>query len=360
MISINISDILKANLVLYDENEMVRRIARHYQVWQLMYENHSWASGILESYSSVLLPEAVSLSDCHAFIDQIMSIFLKNPFLSGFLEKASCESFPVLEYRMLTEGRDVIPDVLAFAMALERLTHICYQDACFYNECFRIIRKTRKVKRSWGSMPFFYRIKACSVEPVVYYCIRSHQRSPEKLGKASGSRALQVNILEAAMSDLLMGMKSNAYAGWVLAVHKAGKQRINHATGAGPNFWDCNRKAIGIRPPLPKLWADLYQVWNMAFISKMNDFPYIISKLLIPQVADYSNHPETYMYNRLIALYLYLNYFAFDTADPERKQLIRMQWNDKHLTRFWGKISRECAITYILSVKQAKQNFSVK
>lgn len=350
----SLAGIVKANLMFSGEQEMIERMARHFQVWQLMQDDRAWVSPILESYGSRLLPRSVSLSDCHDFIDRMMELFLRNPFLAGFLEKVSGKTFPVLSERMKTEGREIIPEALAFAMALERLTRACYQDALFFEACFLTIRQARKIQKSWHTMPFFYRIKSGSIEPVAYFLIRAHQRPPEKLGKASGSRALQINILEATFSDWLMALHDNAMTGWALAVHKAGKHRIDPATGAGPNFWEESRKAIGIRPPLPRKWADLYQSWNMAFVSKMYDFPYIITKLLIPQVADYSGHPETYMYNRVIALYLYMSYFSFDTADPERRRLIRMRWNDDHLTRFWGKFNRDCAREYVLSVRQAK------
>ncbi len=350
----NLTGIVKANLMFSGEQEMVERMAGHYQVWQLMQDDLTWVSPILESYGSVLLPRSVSLSDCHSFIDRMMDLFLCNPFLARFLEKASEKTFPVLNERMKTEGQEIITDALAFAMALERLTSACYQDARFFKECFLTIRQARKRQKSWRSMPFFYRIKARSIEPVVWSLIGAHRRPPEKLEKDSGSRLLQINILEAVFSDWLMALHDNAMTGWVLAVHKAGKHRMDPATGAGPNFWGENRKAIGIRPPLPRKWADLYQSWNMAFVSKMYDFPYIVTKLLIPQVADYTGHPETFMYNRVIALFLYMSYFAFDTADPERRRLIRMRWNDEQLTRLWGKINRNCAKEYALSVRLSK------
>ncbi|NCA77024.1 MAG: hypothetical protein EOM90_11890 [Alphaproteobacteria bacterium] len=350
----SLAGIVKANLMFSGEQEMIERMARHFQVWQLMQDDRAWVSPILESYGSRLLPRSVSLSDCHDFIDRMMELFLRNPFLAGFLEKVSGKTFPVLSERMKTEGQEIITDALAFAMALEKLTCSCYQDDRFFEECIRILREKTKKQKSRNAMPLFYQIKARSLEPVVRLMIGAHRRPTEKLGKSTGSRALQINILEATFSDLLMGLRDNAMTGWVLAIHKAGKHRIDPATDAGPNFWDENRKAIGVRPPLPRKWADLYQTWNMAFVSKMYDFPYIIAKLLIPQVADYQDHPETYMYNRVIALNLYMSYFSFDTADPERRRLIRMRWDDEQLTRLWGKINRDCAREYVLSIRQAK------
>lgn len=352
----NITGIVTNKLTWSGDQEMVDRMANHYRVWQLLRDNRTWASPLVESYAFTLLPESVSLSDCHAFINRMMDLFLRNPFLVRFLDKASGKAFPVLRHRLQTEGCEVITDALAFAMALERLTRACYQDALFFEECIRILRERSKKQKSWNAIPLFYQIKAISLEPVIRSMIGAHKRPPEKLGKSSGSRALQINILEATFSDWLMGLNDNAMTGWVLAIHKAGKHRVDPATGAGPNFWEESRKAFGIRPPLPEKWVDLYQAWNMAFVSKMYDFPYIIAKLLIPQVADYSGHPETYMYNRVIALYLYMSYFSFDTADPERRRLIRMRWDDEQLTRLWGKINRDCGREYVLSVRQAKRS----
>ncbi len=197
----------------------------------------------------------------------MMEFFLQNPYFVRFLGESSGKPFPVIRDRLQTEGQEVITDALAFAMALERLTRCCHQDPLFFKECFGILRETNKRKKAWSAMPLFYQIKARSIEPAVFYNIRAHFRPPEKLGKSYSSRTLQINILEATVSDLLMGLNDNAFAGCVSAIHKTGSHRIDAATGAGPNFWDENRKAFGLRPPLPKIWADLYQTWNMAFVS---------------------------------------------------------------------------------------------
>jgi len=62
-----------------------------------------------------------------------------------------------------------------------------------------------------------------------------------------------------------------------------------------------------LRFALPRRWADLYTTWNLAFVSHYGDFPYLMTKLLIPQVNGYQDSPEEYIYNRLLALYCQLH-----------------------------------------------------
>ena len=69
-------------------------------------------------------------------------------------------------------------------------------------------------------------------------------------------------------------------------------------TGAGPTRFSEDGQRIEFRPPLPRQWADLYQTWNMAFISKYPDFPFFMAKLLIPSVSGYQGRPENYLYPR--------------------------------------------------------------
>ena len=193
-------------------------------------------------------------------------------------------------------------------------------------------------------MPLFHKIKLLSIVPVIKGYIADHRdistgKCKRNIDDGLGPLALQLNILEATASDLLIKNNDNAKTGWILAMNKAGG-KPDPATGAGPTVWSDDKKAVCLCMPLPKKWADLYQTWNMAFVSKMSDYPYILPKLLIPQVADYKNNPTKYLYNRSIALYLYLNYSCFDYLEKKKKNIPVINWRDETLTKIWSECNR--------------------
>jgi hypothetical protein len=329
-----------------DATEIPRRMADHYRTLHLLQPDGRWVYPLPEDHEKQLLPVAVTESDCHEFIRNMLDCSLQNPFFEKFLEQAVTRRFPVLEHRLHTEGNTVLPDALAFAMVLERLTRRCYDDFRFLEECRTVIGQALHHTGAFKRSPLFYRIKLRSIDPVVYFLIRAHKRPPEKLGNGSGSRWLQVNILEAVFSDMLMGLSDNARAGWILARHKAGRRNEDPRTGAGSNYWSADRKAICLRHPFHKSWVDLYQIWNMAFVSKMDDLPYVITKLLIPGVSAYAGHPGAYMYSRIIALYLYMAFFCLDRNRRLNLNIPLLQWYDPSLTRFWGACAGEAATEY--------------
>jgi len=340
---------------LTGDHELVEQMARHYQTLHLLGPDGTWASPRLDNHAPVLLPFSITRDEGITFLRRMLDLALQNPFLADFLNQVETAHFPALEERFCCDGQVIIPDVLAFAMALERLASVCANDYHMLEECRNLFRKAWKETGALRSLPFFYQIKFRSVDPVVYYMINAHKRPPELLWSNSGSRMLQLNILEATFSDLKMGLWGNADAGWALAVHKCGKRRINPLTGAGSNFWSSDGKTICFRHPFQKTWVDLYQSWNMAFVAKMYDFPYIITKLLIPRVAGYAQQPEAYMCPRVIALYFYLNWLTFDNANRKNIATPLVRWDDLKLVRFWGALNRDYARVYRKMCKAASR-----
>ena len=76
----------------------------------------------------------------------------------------------------------------------------------------------------------------------------------------------------------------------------------------------------------------------MAFISNYPDFPFFMTKLLIPTVSGYHDHPEGFLYPRITALYAHLNFVNGGT--------IKMDWTSSDLTRFWGQANKHSADNY--------------
>lgn len=333
-------------LTPYDATEMARRMAGHYRTLHLLDSGSQWASPLLECRSKELLPGYVTMTECEGFLKQMMELSLRNPFFASFLDRAATMRFPILEEKFRTEGATVIPDAMAFAMALDRLTHVCCDDFRILEVCQNITTTAMRNTGAFRMTPFFYRIKMCTVASSVTFVILVQRKPHEKLKHNLGSRWLRLNILEAVFSDLLMGYFDNAKAGMVLASQKTGQKRPDPRTGAAPCYWSSDGKTICLGQPFVKTWDDLYQIWNMAFLSKMDDLPFIISKLLIPEVSGYADHPGSYMHKRLIALYLYMVWLFLNRLHRLTHHLPLMSWYDPDLTRFWGKCAMEAARKY--------------
>ena len=333
---------------------LAERMAAHYRKWRLLLPDGSWSSPLLAQIGPELLPPAVSADDALAFLRRALDVLLINPCFSEFLEQALARPFPLLENAARAEGSRVLPDALALAMALDRLTSSCRRDFRVWAECRRLLRRALRQSGALRKASLFLRVKAASVDPVAYFCIRAHLRPPQALGRSSGSRMLQANILEAVIVDLFEGFRDNARAGWILALHKTGRPSPNPATGAGPNSWSPDAQAICLRPPFPREWANLYQIWNMAFVSQMPEFPYVASTLMAPAVADYAATPEAFMYSRVAALHLFLAWLLLDRAESPDARPRRLPWNDPGLTRLWGACALDAALRYRDLVRNAR------
>ena len=156
-----------------------------------------------------------------------------------------------------------------------------------------------------SSIPLFNLAKTFSVQPVVddiVSCLRSGQVPP-----TFGRVMLPVNILEAKLLDFLEGNFANVGVALILAKQKPQKEE-NHCSGAGPTLLSVDGQAIQFNLALPLKWADLYQTWNMAFVTNYNSWPYFLTKLLIPSVSGYQANPSEYLYNRVLALITHINW----------------------------------------------------
>ena len=338
--------------------DLAERMAAHFRKWRLLRPDGSWASPLLAQLGPELLPASVPPDDARAFLRRALDLLLLNPFFADFLEQALACRFPLLENTTRTEGARVLPDALALALALDRLTRACRRDFRVWAECRLLLNRVLHQSGALRKASLFLRVKAVSVDPVAYFCIRAHQRPPHALGRSSGSRILQMNILEAVFVDLCEGFRDNAHAGWILARHKPGRRSPDPASGAGPNAWSPDEQAICLRPPFPKEWADLYQIWNMAFVSQMPEFPYVATPLMVPAVADYATAPDAYMYSRVIALHLFLAWLIFDRAESPNHRPRRQPWNDPSLSRLWGACARQSALRYRVLVRNARMGRS--
>jgi len=353
MLTRTIASQIKAALNGFDMQRMHDQMRTHYKTFQLLNDIGKWTIPALQKISSELLPGHLDENAAKNFVDQMAALAEKNPYLIDFLEKVKNEKFESLHKKISIEGPETFPDLLAFAMVLERLTLALYNDPGLALDCIEYFRKKRLHPGAFRYRSFFHKLKLNSIERPFHK--KTLQRAQTGTVPPDSFRwSLPVNIFEACVTDLLNGNKNNSRASWPLIVNRPGNRKDDPKTGAGPSRWSEDKKAVSLHMPLPKEWADLYQTWNMAFVIQFPFYLYILPKLFIPQVANYQEKPSEYIHNRVLALYLTLNYYGFRTAISQKNNMSEPDWTDKKLTELWGRSNLESAVKYKKAVFESR------
>jgi len=340
--------IVKTCMEGFDEHMMYAQMCKHYQILQLIDEDGVWASPELQQLAEVLLPKDITEERSGQFIDEMSRAAEQNLYLMRFLERAKEATFERLAEQVRLEGKQVIPDLVALSFVFDKLTRAMYDHPAVIRECVRIFEHSKTRIR----LTLFHRLKLAMVGgPVKRIFLKSH-RTGIVSGRA-GSWMLPLNILAATVGDYVTGYRNNVKAGWTLTRNRPGMRAGSTLAGAGPSSLSEDRKAIRLAMPKPKEWADLYQTWNMAFVSQIGDFVYLLPKLCIPQVANYRDKPTEYIYNRVLTLYIYLHYSKFAKIRKTQINEPYIQWNDRQLTELWGQVNAECAASYEAELKAA-------
>jgi hypothetical protein len=198
-------------------------------------------------------------------------------------------------------------------------------------------------------------IKLHSIElPVILFLKAKRKgRIPANFGKF----ILSFNIFEAMLVDLMKGFWDNARATLPLIIFNPNYQGLHilpHQKGI-PSHFSGDGKAVNLCSPYPLEWADLYQVWNMAFVAQFDEAPYLLIKLLIPSVSSYRNRPTEYMHTRITALHLAMNFI--DNAKFSQMisiDLNQLESSSPKFIKLWGEVNRKCARHYSTLVRNRK------
>lgn len=332
-----IADVVKQSIRGIKPEQMYNLMLEKYKTLRLIDNNNKWISPEFEKISSTLLPKNLTEEKCDKFIDVMASFAEKNPYLTSFLNSVEHNHYDRLSEKVQKEGKEVFPKILAYTFALELLTKNLTKNPKLLEESYNHFRATRKKEDTFKHLPFFHKIKLLSIETPIKYYLDYEKTLKPKGSPLLSQLTLSANILEATISDFFERHYSNAKTGWILATNAPPSKKYPDERVAGKT----NSKI-----PMPKEWEDLYQTWNMAFVSKFQDYPYIIPKLLIPQVANYQENPNKYLFNRSVALYLYLNFTSFDYSDKLLKNEKPINWYDEKLSEDWGKSNSKMAKIY--------------
>lgn len=325
---------LKDSVANLSDESLQGLMVQHFQTMRLMDEAGVWTAPELAYISEDLLPSDVSIADANALIDQMAFHATENPYMVDFFEAVENESFPFLADKLATE-QHILPAVVAYAMLQENLTKALYNDWTLMQVLKDLWVVAREEAGIYDNMDAFAKAKLTTVELPISKYIEFHSTGevPANFSEA----LLPINILEATLVDTRNGFLDNAFTGAVLMVNNPGEL---------PARFSDDGKAILITAPKPKEWADLYAVWNMAFVSHFEYFPFVMVKLMIPQVNNINAEPEAYMYNRALALYSHLHFSYMGQADQLKAGIEPMQWHDRSFTEAFGKVNKESAKHY--------------
>jgi hypothetical protein len=325
----------------------------HYQTLGLMDGDGQWVSPELALISHQLLPSSVSLADVHAFLHKIGINLAKNQYFVRFANSLGSVRLTVLPEKIRQDRNKVIPDVVCYAMMLENLSAACANDYRIFQECFRLLSGALGREQYFRNLTFFTKLKLLSVETPLRARFACHEKG--RVPPTSGRLSISINILEATCADWIQGNAGNASAGLVLARNHCGLKLTDPRTGAGPTVFSRDGRTIERAYPFPLEWASLYQTWNMCFCARFRQFPYFVSKLLIPSVSGYFDRPKEYIHHRVIALYFTLIFVARHLMLADKLGKPALDWHDRELMSYWGNINAECAREYSRLVANARK-----
>ena len=326
---------LKGSISHLDNTTLRYAVISHYQTMRLMDANGQWVAPELAEISEQLLPSDLSIDNAIDLLDQMRIHVNENPYMMDFFEAAEERQFKTLFDKVEAEGHYTLPAVVAYAVLQEQLTQAMYNDYQLIDVLMNIWVPTRQSLGIEASLSTFHKLKLMSVEKPMTDYIQFHSSGlvPADYGKLD----LPLNIFEATAEDLSADRRNNAIAGAILGFHLPGVE---------PARFSDDGKAVLLFMPQAKAWADLYTIWNMAFVSHFEYFPFVMVKLMIPQVNNIADLPEAYIYNRSLALYSHLHFSFFSQFDQLVSGQTPMNWYDEKLTKLFGRISKRSARHY--------------
>jgi hypothetical protein len=315
-----------------DEGELRANFRAHQRRLRLDRPRSSLAAGSEDAGCRALsdcLARAPDRAEFRALIRDAHAALATNPYLHAYLDALAGHEAPRFRRRVALEGRRVLADVLAYALVLERLTRTLAADPRALRALIHHFDAARAELAWRRHVPIFLALKFRSVEHPLRRLLERVERG--EVEADFGNWTLAINIAEASAFDLLAGRRGNAAVGRLLARSSAGRASF-----------DAEQGIVTWSRPAAKAWSDLYTVWDIEFIvGAYANFPYVLAKLLIPAVADYAEAPERFIYDRILALYLQVNWGIFLRC--ERRGSLNLDWPHAELVGPGARSNRACA-----------------
>lgn len=344
----SISQRIQETIVNYDSADFRENVRDHLKRLRILDKSGQWTFNDHEYLKNSLYPDHIDMKKVEDLIENMAKIAQGHPYLVDTVYELSMneEISDHFENKIAGEMNEFLPDVIAYAFVSQHLTEAMRNDMSLLEALRnRWVEERAKIDVN-ANMGWFDHAKLWSIEYMVDSFIKYHKEG--NLPKTAMKYIIPVNILEAGAFDFFAGDKENANTAWTLATHPP------HYKGK-PMYettWSEDGNAVKMKMPNSLLWAQLYLNWNMKFCTNFGVFPYVWVKLLIPQVNDFENSPDEYLYNRALALYLHLHIAYIGQADgvEEGKTDFPFDWENKELSKVWGQLNSKYAQHYLDSV----------
>ena len=156
--------------------------------------------------------------------------------------------------------------------------------------------------------------------------------------------SLIVNIIEAMLTERRAGFKANARTAFALGVNPFDKCSVakepDHSRFI---FYEFNSD-----------WTDLYESWNLAFVTGNEENLHLIyPKLFIPSVMCAPHN--RYLFNRVLSLWATANFVIFAKAQKPKRPLYDLA-GKRDMAVPWGVMNAEYATAYVKEYNHANLN----
>ncbi len=190
-------------------------------------------------------------------------------------------------------------------------------------------KNVRRLREITGSV--FEVAKIVTMDWVFAQYAEIRERGIEDLPKRQLS--LGVNIVEALLTENGNGFKPNALTGVALALNPFSDAWV---TDDGRRF---------IKYKLDARWTDLYESWNLAFVTGNEENLHLIyTKLFIPSVIGAPH--DDYLFNRALSLWATAQFVIFWKAATPKRPDYQMPGSEE-LAAPWGEMNARYAEAYV-------------
>jgi len=342
-------------LKLYQDHVVQQALEKCYEQYYVYDENKQWNLAPLKKHETFLIPTANLKEEILLFMKGLISAIKENPYLITFFDQFDFKHMEISSIQESKEQSDQILYYILFGFTLDRFNCLLRNDVTLLEETINHFQKTRFKLGFYRLSNILAVIKLHSIQiPVTRFI---SQKKAGKIRRNFGKYILTFNIFEATLVDICTGHFKNALTTLPLMIFNPNFQGCygllrGYDRGRESRF-SVDKNAVEMYSPQQKKWSDLYQVWNMAFVSQFPEGLYLNMKLFIPSVAHHQDKSGEYMHNRITALLLAMNYIDFASHYPRIPVKIQnIKIFPKTLTRLWGKINYQNSIDYWKSLKK--------
>ena len=271
----------------------------------------------------------------------------QNPILVQVLAELSKSEYHLVPPHGFERDREVRLAVV-YTFLLHTLSKMMFDEPvaaeCFMRRLFEGFAR-RSDQMDWK--PYFNafeRMKLPSIEFPMEFYVNYKRGEPYVVEEGNGA-FLAMNILEAMYQDTKVGSDANAAAGYEMMMEPNMRAPIPGLENDLSCLFSEKTAVVSNKPSFPKDWANLYSSWNLCFVSNYKDYPMYYAKLLAPVVlSTYQNvDPGLYIYPRVLALYLHIQYEKFSRAASQSAGPKGMEWRSERLLLLWGQVNHKAA-----------------